>query len=82
MILGTAFPITNPEDFVHYSNKDENGVYVCQLCSYNNRDLTKMRNHIECKHFPNTFSYNCLDCDKVFGTNNAYLWHKRSHKTV
>ena len=81
MILGTTVAISQPEEFVNYTNKDENGVYVCQLCSYNNRDLTKMRNHVECKHFPNTFSYNCPSCDKVFGTNNAYMWHRRSHKT-
>ena len=72
--------ISQPEDFEQFTSKDESSFYWCQLCSYKSSHLTKMRNHIECKHFPNTFSYNCPACDKVFGTNNAYMWHKRSHK--
>ena len=58
------------------------GSYSCTLCSYV-KTKTLVRNHVESIHFPNTFTYRCSvpDCEKVFGTNNAFQMHrKRNHR--
>ena len=68
------------EDFDQYVNKDGVGVFSCMICSYKQKAVWNVRNHVESKHFPHTFIYTCPICDKTFGSNNAFLWHKRSHK--
>ena len=73
--------ITCPEDFQKFIHRDQNGKYGCTLCSHNVSSLKDVKNHVESKHFPNTFSYSCPLCDKIFGTNSAYTTHKvRYHK--
>ena len=71
---------TRPEDLDQYIIKAGVGRYSCQLCGYSQSQAGFIRNHVESKHFPNTFTYSCNLCSKTFGTNNAFLWHKRSHK--
>ena len=68
------------EDFDQYVNKDGVGIFSCVICSYRQRSLFFLRNHVESKHFPNTFDYACPICGKVLGSKHAFLWHKRSHK--
>ena len=42
--------------------------------------MSNVRNHIESRHFPNTFSYTCRECPAVFGTFNALNMHQRTHR--
>ena len=73
--------ITCPEDFQKFIHRDQSGRYECTLCFHNVISLKDVKNHVESKHFPNTFSYSCTLCDKTFGTNSAYTTHKgRYHK--
>ena len=76
VISGTI--ITKPEDFDNYVVKNGAGVFTCMVCSYNLKNSRDARNHVESKHFPNTFTYRCLACDKTFGTNWALTRHKYS----
>ena len=69
------------EDFDKYVAKEpfEKG-YYCTLCQmFRKRGIPDVRNHIESKHFPNTFSYNCELCDAALGTATAL---KRHHQRV
>jgi len=68
--------ITKPEDFEKYLMSNGAGGYTCSLCSYT-KTRTLVRNHVESIHFPNTFTYKCDLCGKTFGTNNAFLMHKK-----
>ena len=73
--------LTSPEDFKKFIHRDDNGP-VCGICfQFSNRSVTNVRNHIESKHFPNFFTYNCKHCDMKFGTNTAMEIHtRRTHK--
>jgi len=54
--------VTSPEDFKKYIQRDESGPH-CGIClQFYNRSVTNVRNHIESKHFPNSFSYTCRKC--------------------
>ena len=71
--------ISKPEDFEQFIQKVEAGPYVCQICSYQQAKFGVVKNHIESKHFPDTFSYSCPFCDAVLGTNTALKIHKQRH---
>ena len=74
--------ITSFEDFDQFVSKEQGHGYFCTICQlYRRRGIADVRNHIESKHFPNTFSYSCNLCDIVLGTNTALVRHKQSkHK--
>ena len=65
-------------DFNKYIQNIGNGRYACTLCDYSQAGMKHVRNHIESKHFPNTFTYECPLCGKQFGTNNSFLNHKKT----
>lgn len=72
--------ISKPEDFDQFiSGKNENGKYACVLCAYNAVNKTDVRYHVESKHYPNHFSYNCQYCDHVLGTFIAMKRHVQAH---
>jgi len=72
--------ITKPEDFEQFAIKNGSSSFSCSICSSHSSQLRDMKRHIESIHFPNTFTYSCTFCEKVFGTQNAYLNHKKIHK--
>ena len=83
IISGTGdLSMSDPDDFEQFVQRNGNsGHYYCQLCNYSQAQFSVVKNHVESKHFPNTFSYQCPFCDKHFGTNKAFIIHKnRFHK--
>ena len=77
-VIYVAGFITKPEDFDKYILKTDAG-YTCEICAYSQAQFGVVKNHVESKHFPNSFNYNCPLCDKVLTTNNAFLIHKRRY---
>ena len=75
--------IMKPEDFEQYIERRLDGVYICNICHESSSDRRyRVLNHVESKHFPNTFSYQCQHCNTVLGTNTALIRHiDRVHKT-
>jgi len=69
--------IFNVEDFDKFMEKEpETSGYYCKICQmYRKRGKADVRNHIESKHFPNTFTYSCEMCSYVVGTNKALSRH-------
>jgi len=65
-----------------YVEKDASGKgFRCSLCAqqgeiFKNKGSYHIINHIESKHFPNTFVYNCDTCDKIMPTAKAHARHK------
>jgi len=75
--------ISNVEDFDKYMDKEpETSGYYCNICQmYRKRGKADVRNHIESKHFPNSFTYNCHLCSYVVGTNKALSRHVQNVHT-
>merc|ERR1719244_1515488 len=63
------------EDFDSYIGKD--GAYkVCTLCGkFRNKTITNVRCHVESKHFPGTFQYNCEICSKICTSKTSLRDH-------
>ena len=76
--------IQNFEDFDQFIVRSEKGSRQCGLCfNFESKDTWDLRNHIEARHFPDTFNYQCPECSIVLRTNKAYKNHKnRAHKVI
>ena len=83
-LLIPGFEFTDPSQLDQFIEKNlEGGRMQCSICKDYSHDRSHVRNHIESKHFPNTFSYDCPyeNCGKVFNTCQAFQTHKsRVHK--
>ena len=79
-----GFELTDPSQLDQFIEKNlEGGRMQCSICKDYSHNRSHVRNHIESKHFPNTFSYDCPyeNCGKVFNTCQAFQTHKsRVHK--
>jgi len=69
--------ITSAEDFDNFIEKEpEDTGYFCSIClAFRKRGKADVRNHVESKHFPNTFTYSCDMCGLTVGTNTALKRH-------
>ena len=79
LILG----ITDPEDFKKYLIKSpQDGKYYCSICSeFSHTGKIQARDHVESKHFPGHFIYDCDICNDTFTTKKSLNNHKtRRHK--
>jgi len=68
----------DPATLIQYIARDETtGQYQCSLCSdFSHKSRANVRNHVESKHFQNTFVYSCSYCDKTCTSHQALLKHK------
>ena len=81
MIVGIA--ITERSQLNDFMRRDENdGRYYCTICEFfAHKGKTLVRNHIEAKHFPDSFVYNCESCSEQFKNATALNNHKaRKHR--
>ena len=73
-----AFPgvIKKPEDFDSFIRLNEYGVPSCGVCyAFSHSAKSNVRNHIESKHFPNTFTYSCANCAKILASKKSLQNH-------
>ena len=60
--------------------KSDDGSWQCNLCDYNSKYTTRVKDHIEAKHFI-TSGYECSVCQKYCSTKNALKCHmSKYHK--
>ena len=54
-----------PQDLDQYvMSAEDDGSFYCGICNHSVSQMRKdnLRRHIESKHFPNVFSYQCSEC--------------------
>jgi len=67
--------LSTPEDFKKYIVQSEKGP-TCGVCfNFSHRSKSNVQNHIESKHFPNSFTYSCHKCYKNVSTKKALEIH-------
>jgi len=73
---GGDFTPEKPEDLDQFIGRGNLG-YSCDICGqFNHGSKSNVRNHVESKHFPNTFCYNCNICNKVCNSRQALQQHR------
>lgn len=73
---GSDFLPRTPEDLDQFISRVELG-YNCDICAaFSHVSRSNVRNHVESKHFPNTFVYNCNVCGKQCNSRQALQQHK------
>ena len=79
MFLLFSGQVACEDDFTQYILKEPHDKgYYCSFCEqFRRRAVGDVRNHVESKHFPNTFSYPCSDCGDVMGTRKALERHRQ-----
>ena len=67
--------ITTPQDLDQYVLSSEDGSFYCGICNQAMKKKDNLKRHIESKHFPNIFSYQCPECSVVVGSRAALSNH-------
>ena len=71
------------EDFDSFIRLDEHGVPGCGIClAFSHSAKSNVRNHIESRHFPNTFTYACPRCAKILASKKSLQNHASKCKTT
>ena len=72
---------TDPSQLNNFIRKDDlDGRFYCTICeSFSHRTKYNTRNHVEAKHFPESFLYKCNICSDIF-TNATGLSNHRTRK--
>jgi len=73
--------LQDPKEMDQYIVRSNGKDYLCVLCNqFTHHSRHSVRNHVESKHFPNTFSYPCHECGKMSTTRKAYENHIQKHR--
>jgi len=75
--------IRSPADFDRFLGMNEAGLPSCTICcAFAHSAKSNVRNHIEAKHFPNTFTYNCPKCARQLASKKALQNHVQKCKGI
>ena len=78
--------VQDPSELFYYVGKDLSDVsktkYICTICKlFSHPGRTNVRNHVESKHFPNSFVYKCELCEKTLPSKGSLQMHKhKAHR--
>jgi len=81
----TPAGVSSPDDLYIFCTKEPGqNKWKCSICSeYTNNGRNHVRNHVESKHFPNSFQYQCPQCDKTCNTKKGLDVHKsEKHRNI
>jgi len=73
--------LQDPKEMDQYIVRSNGKDYLCVLCNqFSHHSRHSVRNHVESKHFPNSFSYPCNECGKMCSTRKAFENHIQKHR--
>jgi len=78
----------DPSELLQFVELDKSDVarrrYFCSLChNFFHQNKSNVRNHVECKHFPDAFMYTCETCGANLPSKAALQKHKHKlHRYV
>jgi len=78
----------DPSELLQYVERDTSDTsrtkYVCTICkNFFHQGKNNVRNHVESKHFPNSFVYKCDLCDKSVPSKASLQMHKhKAHRPL
>ena len=55
---------------------ENKGKFQCNLCGQIRICKSHLLEHVEAKHFPGSYEYQCDQCDKKFDTKNKWRKHR------
>eukprot|EP00092_Neocalanus_flemingeri_P011272 GFUD01012147.1.p1 GENE.GFUD01012147.1~~GFUD01012147.1.p1 ORF type:complete len:345 (+),score=89.01 GFUD01012147.1:164-1198(+) len=69
--------VKSPDDLYQFCVKEVGETkWKCRIClQFRHGGRNQVRNHVESKHFPNMFEYNCKYCDKTCNTKKGLEVH-------
>jgi len=77
--------MSDPSELNQFIRRDlEDGKYHCNICNnFSHKTSSCARNHVEAKHFPNSFVHSCDICLEIFKNSIALNNHRaRKHKSI
>jgi len=78
----------DPSELLQFVEHDKSDIsrrrYVCTICNiFYHQNKSNVRNHVECKHFPDSFVYNCEFCGSSLPSKAALQKHKHKvHRPI
>ena len=81
----SGYSFQDPSDLLQFVRKDPyDQKFHCTLCDrFSHSVITCTRNHVESKHYPDTFTYQCDLCDQIFNSKMQLNNHKQTkHKKI
>ena len=74
---GDYLPPKSPSDLLSFCAKSPaSNKWSCGICGqFSHVGRHQVRNHVESKHFPTTFQYQCQYCDKICNTKKGLEVH-------
>jgi len=75
----------DPSDLLQFVRKDPyDQKFHCTLCDrFSHSVITCTRNHVESKHYPDSFTYQCDLCEQIFNSKMQLNNHKQTkHKKI
>ena len=76
MFLGKFQDPSELHIFVGRNPNDEDCKFKCKICGKTSRRGSDIRDHVENKHFPDYFLYNCEICNDDFKSKIALKNHR------
>jgi len=69
--------VKSPTDLLSFCSKSPgSSKWVCSICGhFSHSGRHQVRNHVESKHFPTSFQYQCEHCDKICCTKKGMERH-------
>lgn len=76
-VLGMLRTFGDFDIYIERSGLGALNPWICSICrTFSHKSKYNVQNHVESKHFPKSFVYNCKYCTKEFYQRNTLSSHE------
>ena len=69
--------LSDPSELDNFVIRTLMGQFTCSICMrFRHQARANVKNHVESKHFPNSFTYTCDLCGNITHTKQAHQNHR------